>query len=102
METSTLSTKRCTWPSSGRMVVDVCGTIRAFLSESTTWTLRPVITWLGVGCRIVTTAGDDGREPGVGVVEGLLAGGAHPPDKIATESNANSAAERTDIGRLVT
>jgi hypothetical protein len=59
-----------------------------------------VITSLDVGCRIVTTAGDDGREPGGGVGEELLAGGAHPATTIASATNAARAASRVDIGRL--
>src|SRR5204863_1616283 len=54
---------RWTCPWSGRMFVEVCLTMTAFSSESTTCSVEPVTVIPVLGSTMRTTAGEDGREP---------------------------------------
>jgi pyruvate/2-oxoglutarate dehydrogenase complex dihydrolipoamide acyltransferase (E2) component len=65
------------------MFVVVAGTIVAFWSDRTTWTVVPVSASLAVGDTIETIAGEDGREPaGVGAARLAASEGAalNPPE----------------------
>src|SRR5689334_14769894 len=88
---------RCTCPWSGRMFVEVCLTMTAFFSESTTCRDEPVIVAPFLGSTMPTTAGEDGREPVVelvGVSEPLEPGPPHAARTVVSSAQAATLAMR--------
>src|SRR5258706_7255245 len=87
-----LFTYRWTWPSSGRMFVEVWVTIVAPVSLSTTCTVVPFTVVFATGCRISTFAGDGGRGPRLpdGAAGELPALPPHAATRSATATFATS------------